>query len=46
MVNGELICWHIIHYDTWKRETVERMTEEQCNYHLGEFGMTPYLNRD
>ncbi|WP_156350813.1 hypothetical protein [Psychrobacillus sp. FJAT-21963] len=29
MVNGELICWHIIDYDTWKRETVERMTEEQ-----------------
>ncbi|EPD51088.1 hypothetical protein HMPREF1210_02279 [Paenisporosarcina sp. HGH0030] len=29
MVNGEFICWHIIDYDTWKREKVERMTEEQ-----------------
>ncbi|MFJ5770116.1 hypothetical protein [Psychrobacillus sp. NPDC093180] len=28
-VNGELICWHIIDYDTWKREEVDRISDEQ-----------------
>ena len=29
IVNGELICWHIIDYDTWNREQVERLSDEQ-----------------
>ena len=29
LVNGEFICWHIIDYDTWKREKVERLSDEQ-----------------
>ncbi|GGA49178.1 hypothetical protein [Psychrobacillus lasiicapitis] len=29
MVNGVLICWHIIDYDTWSRENVERLSKEQ-----------------
>lgn len=27
--NGKLVCWHIIDYNTWKRESVVALTEEQ-----------------
>lgn len=29
MIKGEFICWHIIDYETWKRERVEVLTHEQ-----------------
>jgi hypothetical protein len=24
IVNGEFVCWHIVDYDTWKRDKVEK----------------------
>lgn len=27
--NGKRVCWHIIDYNTWKRESVVTLTEEQ-----------------
>ncbi|MGD6831221.1 hypothetical protein ACQCT5_03600 [Sutcliffiella halmapala] len=29
IVNGEFICWHIVDYESWKRERVEKLTYEQ-----------------
>ncbi|CAM5222323.1 hypothetical protein UACE39S_03406 [Ureibacillus acetophenoni] len=29
MIKGEFICWHIIDYETWKRERVEVLNHEQ-----------------
>lgn len=29
IVNGEFICWHIVDYETWKRDRVEVLTHEQ-----------------
>lgn len=27
--NGNIICWHIVDYSTWKNESVKVLTEEQ-----------------
>ena len=27
--NGNRICWHIVDYETWKRESVKELTDEQ-----------------
>ncbi len=29
IVNGEFICWHIVDYNTWKRDKVEKLSDEQ-----------------
>jgi hypothetical protein len=31
IVRGNFICWHIVDYDTWKRDSVKELTEEQRN---------------
>ncbi|MCQ6268743.1 hypothetical protein M1K46_24525 [Fictibacillus sp. WQ 8-8] len=28
-VDGELICWHIVNYETWKREKFVKLSDEQ-----------------
>jgi hypothetical protein len=28
-IKGEFICWHIVDYETWQREKVEKLTDEQ-----------------
>lgn len=29
IVRGEFICWHIVDYDSWQRESVKELSEEQ-----------------
>ena len=29
IVRGEFICWHIIDYESWQRESIVKLTEEQ-----------------
>lgn len=29
LINGEFISWHIVDYKTWKRENIEKLTNEQ-----------------
>ncbi|MGE7666988.1 hypothetical protein ACQKMN_14865 [Ureibacillus composti] len=29
IIGDEFICWHIVDYDTWKRESVKELSDEQ-----------------
>ncbi|PIC62581.1 hypothetical protein CSV79_16305 [Sporosarcina sp. P13] len=29
IIKGEFICWHIVDYDNWQRERVEKLNDEQ-----------------
>lgn len=29
IMRGEFICWHIVDYETWKNQSVKKLTEEQ-----------------
>lgn len=29
IIRGEFICWHIVDYDSWQRESVKELSEEQ-----------------
>jgi len=44
--DGNLVGWHIVDYETWQRETISELTEEQKNFLHGVHGITLCLLKE